>query len=213
MAAFRIQHWAAGLAGWGLMNALRLTWDVHLDDPHGLYAHARAGTRPVVYTFWHRYVIPMCVTFDHTRACIAVSQSSDGEYIAQALHRFGFRTVRGSSSRGGLGVLRSLIRASSEGWSPVLTPDGPRGPCYSVQPGFALVARKCGLPVHPVGIAVEPAWELNSWDRFVIPRPGARIVAHMGTGLDPDGYDSREDFCSAMRRALMAADKRARELL
>jgi hypothetical protein len=213
MAAPRVHHWAAALTGWSVMNAFRLTWDMQLHDPDDVHGGVRNGARPVVATFWHRHIIPMCVTFRHTRVCVAVSQSSDGEYIAQTLRRFGLQPVRGSSSRGAVRVLRRLVQMAGQNWTPALTPDGPRGPLYSVQPGFVLVARRCGLPVRPVGVAVEPAWELSSWDRFVVPKPTARIRVVIADPLYPREYDGTDAFCSAMREALFRADADARDRL
>jgi hypothetical protein len=173
----------------------------------------RDGSAPIVATFWHRFIIPMCVMFRATPTCVPVSQSSDGEYIAQVMRRFHLRPVRGSSSRGAVSALRKLVALANRGWTAALTPDGPRGPRYSVQPGFVLVARRCGLPVHPVGVAVEPAWELNSWDRFVVPRPGARIVIHLAAPLQPQDYPDRNAFCEIMRQAIESACRHAEGLL
>jgi hypothetical protein len=110
-------------------------------------------------------------------------------------------------------ALRELVGLARQGWSPALTPDGPRGPRYSVQPGFVLVARRCGLPVYPVGVAAEPAWEANSWDGTVVPYPGARVVIHVGEPLEPDDHPDRDEFCRVIGDAMQDACARAEDML
>lgn len=213
MAGTRIQHWAAGWAGWASVSALGLTWDHELVDPENVMPGIRSGSSPIVGMFWHRHIIPLIVTFRNTRVVTAVSRSSDGEFVAQVMERFKIRQVRGSTSRGAVGVLRQMVRMGEEGWTTAITPDGPRGPIYTVQPGFAVVAQRCGLPVYPVGAATDREWTLNSWDRFVIPKPGARVVVAFGGRLDAGDYPSREAFCTAMRDALFAASETAERCL
>jgi hypothetical protein len=41
--------------------------------------------------------------------------------------------------------------------------------------GIAWLARATGAPILAVGIAVDRAWRLRSWDRFTIPKPFARL--------------------------------------
>ena len=61
------------------------------------------------------------------RISVLVSQSRDGELIARTVARLGIDSSRGSSSRGGIAGMRSLLRKAAEGWDIAFTPDGPRG--------------------------------------------------------------------------------------
>ncbi len=101
--------------------------------------------------------------------------SKDGEYIARVVQRWGYTVLRGSSSRGGSGALRSMVRVLRDGQSLAVTPDGPRGPRRKLKPGSLLAARMSGVPVLPTAAAATRAWWLGGWDRFLVPQPFARV--------------------------------------
>ena len=107
---------------------------------------------------------------------VLVSPSRDGALVELVLRRFGYRVIRGSSSKGAPRALREMREQLAGGGSVVITPDGPRGPRHSVNVGLAWLARETGLPILPVGVACESAWRLKSWDRFMIPKPRARVA-------------------------------------
>ena len=102
------------------------------------------------------------------------SRSFDGEYIARIIERFGFEAVRGSSSRGGVRALLGMHTIVEEGRVAAFTIDGPRGPVYVAKPGPVLLARNTGVPIRCFYVGVKDAWVLNSWDRFIIPKPFTR---------------------------------------
>ncbi|MDE2052856.1 MAG: hypothetical protein KGJ72_17750, partial [Gammaproteobacteria bacterium] len=63
--------------------------------------------------------------------------------------------------------------------SPVITPDGPRGPRFKFKPGAILLAQMSGRPILPMAYAASRAWRIK-WDRFVIPVPLSRIAIAIG---------------------------------
>ncbi len=79
-----------------------------------------------------------------------------------------------------------------EGISPVIAPDGPRGPPWKFKPGALLLAQLSQRPIIPLSYCASRAWKIG-WDRFVIPKIGARIVIAVGEpvyvakGLDAAG--------------------------
>jgi len=192
-----------------LLRALHATWRIEVLDPPGALAGAKEGSRPAVIAFWHRHILTMMTHYRGGRVCVPVSRSDDGEYVAHVMERFGLQSVRGSTSRGSIPMLRQWLSMSEQGYSPVITPDGPRGPRFSVQPGVVLVARRTGLPVHPVGIAVRNAWTLPSWDAFVVPKPGTCIVIAAGRSLRAEDFADAQAFCEALREALFDATELA----
>jgi hypothetical protein len=103
------------------------------------------------------------------------SQSKDGEIIAAFIDRFGLRPIRGSSSRGGGRALVEMKRAFDSGFDVAITPDGPRGPRYRLNPGVIKLAQLTGGTVLPMHIEYSRCWRLKSWDGFMIPRPFARV--------------------------------------
>jgi hypothetical protein len=131
---------------------------------------------PAVYCFWHRCVFPATWFYRDRDIAVMTSESYDGEYIAHIIEHFGFRAVRGSSSRGGVRALLGMHTEIEEGRVAAFTIDGPRGPTYVAKPGPVLLARNTQVPLVVFHIALERAWVLNSWDRFMVPKPFTRAV-------------------------------------
>lgn len=106
--------------------------------------------RCVIIAFWHSRQLMMPLTYRGALAHILISQHQDGEIIARIVERFGFRSVRGSSTRGGVEALRELIRLGRSGVDLVVTPDGPNGPPQVVKMGVIQLARASKLPIIPL---------------------------------------------------------------
>ena len=104
----------------------------------------------VIIAFWHARQLMMPLTYRGTLAHILISQHQDGEIIARIVERFGFRAVRGSSTRGGVGALREMIRLGRSGHDVVVTPDGPKGPAQIAKLGVIQLARASQLPIIPL---------------------------------------------------------------
>jgi lysophospholipid acyltransferase (LPLAT)-like uncharacterized protein len=88
---------------------------------------------------------------------------------------FGLGAIRGSSSRRAVSALIGMKKALREGFDVCVTPDGPRGPRYEVQPGVIKIAQSTGAEIIPIHIRYRAAWRLKTWDRFVIPKPFSRV--------------------------------------
>jgi lysophospholipid acyltransferase (LPLAT)-like uncharacterized protein len=131
---------------------------------------------PTVFAFWHRSLLACAYRFRGLGIAILISGSFDGELIARTVERLGFRAIRGSSSRGGVAGLRGMQAAYAAGHRCAFTADGPRGPAFVAKPGAALLANSVGCWVGCFYALPERAWELGSWDRFLIPKPFSRVV-------------------------------------
>jgi lysophospholipid acyltransferase (LPLAT)-like uncharacterized protein len=109
-----------------------------------------------------------------------ISPSVDGELGAMMVRRFGGHVIRGSSTSTGARALRDYYEALvKDGVSPVITPDGPRGPRFEFKPGAILLAQMSARPILPMAYAASRAW-LMKWDKFVLPVPFSRIVIAIG---------------------------------
>jgi lysophospholipid acyltransferase (LPLAT)-like uncharacterized protein len=143
---------------------------------------------------------------------ILVSPSADGDLSDRLLRAFGYQVVRGSSSRSGARALRAMLAVLDGGGSLVVTPDGPRGPRHSMNPGLAWMSRATGYPILPMGLVGEPAWRMDSWDRFTIPKLRSRVVISYQEPLRVPREATPEDLERAtevLRERILAAEMRA----
>ena len=135
--------------------------------------------KPLLWTFWHNrlLIVPYLVEhyFPGRRGAALTSQSKDGDFIAASLECFGIRPIRGSSSRGGARSLVEMKRAVDDGYIMGITPDGPRGPRYSLSPGVVKLAQITGGFILPIHITYSSFWQLGRWDGFMIPKPFATV--------------------------------------
>jgi lysophospholipid acyltransferase (LPLAT)-like uncharacterized protein len=200
-----VTGWRLSLAVRAAEWLIRLLWaTVRVRVVHGeRYTGARAGGGHVT-VFWHGEILGYMVHHGPDAPHALVSQSKDGEAIAQLGARFGAKTIRGSSSRGGAEALVQAIHTAQRGVHVAITPDGPRGPRHSVAPGAVKIAQRAGVPLVPVRIGYSRAWRLSSWDRFEIPKPFARATVAYGTPLRVSA-DARGDALAAARDALARA--------
>jgi lysophospholipid acyltransferase (LPLAT)-like uncharacterized protein len=111
---------------------------------------------------------------------LLVSASRDGELLAEAMKRFGFAAVRGSSSRLGATAILQLTDVLASGRDMGITPDGPLGPVYELGPGIVFLAQKANIGVVPVHVEYSSFWRLKSWDKFLIPRPFCKARVTFG---------------------------------
>lgn len=169
-----LRFWLAGSVGRWIIDALMATVRFTTEGEAGYEALA-ATNQPVIFAVWHGRLLPL--TFYHRDRNITaiISRSEDGEYIARVVEGWGYRTVRGSTSRGGTSALRSLVKAARAGESLAITPDGPRGPRQRLQPGVITAAQLTGLPIIPLACGASRAWWPGGWDRFCVPKPFAHV--------------------------------------
>ncbi len=137
----------------------------------------------IIYAIWHNQQLFLLYPYRGQKIAPLISQSSDGEYIARCLPKFGMMAVRGSSTRGGARALIKLLQATREGYRPMLTPDGPRGPIYKVQNGILFLAKKTGFPIIPVGTALSHKFKVHSWDKMRVPLPFGKTALCYGTPI------------------------------
>ncbi|MGH7500151.1 MAG: lysophospholipid acyltransferase family protein [Longimicrobiales bacterium] len=170
-----LRHRAAGMVGRALLDTLFAT--VRYQECNGAWVAQRMReNRPILFLLWHGRLLPLAHYHRGRHYVTMISQSADGEYIARIVEGWNYGIVRGSSSRGGSTGLRELIRHLRAGRSLAITPDGPRGPFQRMKPGALLAAQMTGTPVLPVAAGIDRTWSFGKWDRFLVPRPFARIM-------------------------------------
>lgn len=114
------------------------------------------------------------------KACFLISGSVDGEVPERIARAWGAEVIRGSANQSGALALRDMQAMMKKGYSIVTTVDGPRGPIYEFKPGAVLMARIANVPIVPVACAADRAWYLKRWDKFMIPKPFARVIVGVG---------------------------------
>ena len=112
-----------------------------------------------------------------------ISASKDGALLARVLNYFRVTPVRGSSSRRGQQALLEMTRQIESGCNAAITPDGPKGPKYSVQEGIIALAQLTGAAIIPVSGRINQKWTLRSWDAFQIPKFFAKCEIHLNTPM------------------------------
>lgn len=127
----------------------------------------------VIFAFWHEYISIVLPHWRRTPLTILVSQHRDGEFVSQTAENFGCNIVRGSTSRGGSSAIRQIKKHSAYS-SIAISPDGPRGPRREMAMGPIYLSSLLGMAIVPVGLGIDRAWRLNTWDRFAIPKPFSR---------------------------------------
>lgn len=200
--------------GLRLLRGLGATWKLRQinDAP---WRALRAEGRPFIFVLWHGGMLP--IAWGHRGESIAVLISShrDGEIIARIIGELGLRAIRGSSSRGAARALLAIVRELGAGGEVAITPDGPRGPAESYAAGAVLAAQRAGVPIVAIGMAASRAWRLGSWDRFMIPKPFARVALAYGDPSSVDAVTMRdaEREVERFRGMLLDANARAAEAL
>lgn len=203
---------AAGVLGMGLVGGLFTTTRAARSGQEKYLALQREGRR-VIFVFWHQQLLPLVHYHRGEGIVVLVSEHADGEYITRVIERHGFEVARGSSTRGGSQGLRELLRAAKEGRDLAITPDGPRGPARVFKPGALVAARLTGLPVVPLAVAASSAWHVDSWDRFMVPKPLSRLAIAYGDPVDvPRRADDDEiqRLAHDMQNRIEALEVRAR---
>ncbi|WP_263359412.1 lysophospholipid acyltransferase family protein [Acidicapsa ligni] len=195
---------------WALLMVVGRTWRFEVIAEDGVTPAFHGFTpRGEIYCFWHQCVLPCAFYFRSTHATILISQSFDGELITRTLELFGFRAVRGSSSRGGREGLLGLRRVLDSGTPAIFTADGPRGPIYKSKLGPIKLAQLTGVPIGAFHLEPKHTWRLGSWDRFLVPMPFTRIAVSWGQWTHvPESADS--GTLEASRQQLDATLERAR---
>lgn len=162
-----------------LVGLLGRTWRFERINTE-VFAQRRRAQQPVIFAFWHANMLPLLWCHRREGVAVLISQHADGEIIARICEALGYRTVRGSTSRGGARALVEIAKLLEQGVDIAITPDGPRGPAGTIAPGVVFAAQRANMPIIPIDVRASRAWRLRTWDRFVIPKPFATITIHYG---------------------------------
>lgn len=186
---------------YGLVRLIGFTLRIRQEGP-GLPSSAPPdpGTPGRIYAGWHGLTFIAAIAYRNQGFWTIISTSRDGEMQNRIFTRLGFRTIRGSTGRGGVRAAVESIRILRKGERMAFTPDGPRGPTEVVQPGIVMMAQKSGALIVPVGVAASRAWNAPTWDRYLIPKPFSRCLMLYGEPLAVPSDASEADLEAARLR-------------
>ncbi|MHC4780328.1 MAG: lysophospholipid acyltransferase family protein [Planctomycetota bacterium] len=182
------QTWRDGLLIWigALLGALiiklltsscRVTYGTA--EPDGV--HRRGGGADVpIYVAWHQRMFGYFEYLGRRHVGVMISLSRDGELVSRAAEHLGFRSIRGSSTLGGVPAMRELLRDLRGGKPVGFLADGPKGPPRRAKMGPIAAARDRGNPIVPLAFGADRRWVLKSWDRYYLPKPFSRLVLLAG---------------------------------
>jgi lysophospholipid acyltransferase (LPLAT)-like uncharacterized protein len=195
----KIEGWKARwLIAFGvhLLKLLGLTLRFEIDDRTGIMGQPVAEN--YIGALWHNRLLicPLVLRrfFPNRHGAALISASRDGDLLSDAIHRFDYDVVRGSSSRLGASALFQLSDVLANGGDVVITPDGPRGPAYELGPGIVFLAQKTSAQILPINMEYSSCWRVKSWDRFIIPRPFSKVRVIVGRSERIQPTPTDEEF-------------------
>lgn len=200
--------------GYLVIRLINLTIRWRLVDPHGVAD--RVVGKQVIFCAWHNRLalaLPLWYRYRKSRtpsariAAIA-SASKDGAIVAGILTRFGAQPVRGSSSRRGVHAMIEMVKWGRKGFDLAVTPDGPRGPKYSLHPGVVSLAQMTRLPILPVSYGLSWKIQMKSWDNFQIPLPFTKCTVELGDLIELEReLKDRDAAVNTLRETLLRLTK------
>ena len=154
------------------------------------------GDEPIIFACWHGelLMLPYLHSYYHKKihAKVLISDHFDGLLISKTIQYFGYETIAGSTNRNAARVLIQGIKAIKEGYDIGITPDGPKGPRHTVSDGVIVMAQKTKAKIVLVEIKPTKYWQLNSWDKFTIPKPFGKIDYYSTEPIDVFGLEIEE---------------------
>lgn len=145
-----------------------------------VFHHAQIDEKEtIVVAFWHGELLMQPFNYQklkpNSMVKAIISEHKDGEAITKTVEFLGIGSIRGSSSKGGAKALISTIKELKKGNDVAITPDGPRGPRFSVADGIVAISKKTGAKIAVFNCKPSKYWQFNSWDKFIIPKPFGTI--------------------------------------
>jgi lysophospholipid acyltransferase (LPLAT)-like uncharacterized protein len=202
--AFPWRSRAVLFLGRGVLQVLARTWRFRVVNAQAI-GDLRAAKRNFIFSLWHGQLLPLLWHHRDEGVVLLISEHRDGELVARAAESLGYALVRGSTTRGADRALISIIRELQAGREVAITPDGPKGPAGKYAPGALIAAQKADSVILPVVAVADRAWRLNSWDRFMIPKPFTRITIAYGKPTKVLAATAREAAQEGVRfEALMS---------
>jgi hypothetical protein len=189
----------AGAVLYWIARLYCFTLRIKVENEETWFDYLQAGGR-VLICGWHQQFFAGISFFRKYRKyqpALMSSKSIDGRIAGGIAGRAGFYTVWGSSSRSAGAALKGMIRRLKDYRLAAHLLDGPRGPAGVVKMGAIAIAHGAGAVIVPAVVVADRAWYLKSWDRFMIPKPFARVTVRylpwteLPSSMDKEEYENQ----------------------
>ena len=131
---------------------------------------------PIMLCVWHgRLLYPSWYIRFHAKIHIVSSRHPDSEILGRILKYWGYDLIKGSTKKGGIKVIKEMSKIFDKGGMIAITNDGPKGPPKIAKSGSMGLAIKKNVNIITVTGSASKYWELNSWDKSLLPKPFGKI--------------------------------------
>ena len=181
----------------------------------GLEYFKQYRRKPAIFVFWHgrSMMLSPIIRMRGMHAYAIASRHKDGRMMAKLQRLFGLRAIYGSTSEGGISVLRQGVRVLRTGkYALCLSPDGPGGPSMRVQDGALYFAKMTGAPIIPVCYSASRAWIQKRWDRYLLALHFSRIKCVVGKPIFVAPNATAEEFENVRKNLEKIMVKQVRDL-
>ena len=175
----QIIEYVATKCAWLLILGFGKTGRLVVKNKHYKNQALNSG-RPVLYIVWHGRMLAPIYIMRNRKIAAMVSEHGDGEIIAQTILKLGYRTVRGSSTRGGLNAFKDMLKLMKNGYNCAVLPDGPVGPKQEMKMGSILLAQRSGGYLVPITFTAQKSITMKSWDGFTLWKPFSKVAVVFG---------------------------------
>ena len=200
---------------WIAMKMVTSTLRIKRIGEHNVESITKSGKK-VIFAIWHGRQFLIIPSLSRWQVSVMVSTSRDGLLIAKVLKKYDYTIIPGSSHRSPLRALRGSIKSIQEGYNYLIAVDGPTGPIHKIKPGVIYLAKKTNAVIIPVTYSARPAKILNSWDRYVLPKPFAKAVLVFGDPFSPSHSvddDILKKECHLLETSLKKMTQKADEMV
>ena len=160
------------------------------------YTSSVKENESIIVAMWHGDLLMQPLNYRAFRkngvVKVIVSEHRDGKLIKKVCEHLGVGGIAGSSSKGGAKALINAIKSLKKGIDVAITPDGPRGPIYSVADGIVALSQKTGVKIVPFSSKPSKYWQMKSWDKFIVPKPFGEIDFYVGEPFSIEGLETEE---------------------
>lgn len=169
----------------------------------------------IAFAFWHGRQFLLVYAHRMIRIVLMTSLSKDGDLQTQIMEKFGYKCVRGSSSKGGVSALKGIVREINQNnYNTAIAVDGPRGPLYEVKDGILFIARFTSSVIIPVSSSAYPKKIFEkAWDKYILPLPFSKGVIVYGNPVYVNRDDDLNNKKIELRNELDRVTKLSDELI